>query len=396
MVFRILSSAGRTSKAIAASAVLLFTAACDELPQVENPLATLGIGGGSKTAQVALLVPKGSSTAGVRTIAQNAENAARMAIADAGENVSIELKVYDTQGTEAQSVAVATQAVAEGADIIIGPLFADNAVAVGRAVAPAGINVLTLSNNTRVAGGNVYVLGNTFENTANRLVSFAASQGKKRALVVHANDTAEQQAKAAVEAALARAGISAASEGFDLNQQSLQAAVNRAAGRSSANGIDVVILTSSPAGGLPFLAQLLPEAGVNPSTVQYAGTTRWDAAPQGFALPGIQGGWFALPNQARDAAFRNRYSSTYGQAPHQLASLAFDGVAAVAASLAAGGRQPLSGAGLTRSRGFEGATGPFRWDANGRITRSLAIATIRGNQVVVIDAAPAGFGGFGS
>ncbi|MEO0356931.1 MAG: penicillin-binding protein activator, partial [Pseudomonadota bacterium] len=271
-------------------------------------MASLNIGG-SSSAQIALLLPKGSSNPGIQALARSAENAARLAVADAGENADISIKVYDTRGDQGQSVAVATQAVAEGADIIIGPLFADNAVAVGNAVAGAGVNVLTLSNNTNVAGGNVYVLGNTFENTANRLVGYAASQGKRRALVVHANTTAENQAKAAVQAALARAGISGATQGYNNDQQSVVSATTRIAAQARTSGIDVVILTASPAGGLSFLAQLLPEAGVNPATVQYAGTTRWDAAPQGFNLPGIQGGWFAVPNRARTAAFNSRYAA---------------------------------------------------------------------------------------
>jgi hypothetical protein len=58
------------------------------------------------------------------------------------------------------------QAVQDGAKIIIGPVFAQDAAAAGRAVAPRGINVLSFSNNTAVAGGNVFVLGNTFDNTA--------------------------------------------------------------------------------------------------------------------------------------------------------------------------------------------------------------------------------------
>lgn len=390
-VFKMITSAKR----LAAASTLVFAAACVNVGGIQDQISNAVTGGG-KSATVALLLPYSDSNAGVQALSRSAENAARLALAGVADNVTIELKVYDTQGNPTTAASVATQAVAEGADVIVGPLFAEAAIAAGKAVQPSGVNVLALSNNVNVAGGNVYVLGNTFENIADRLVSYAGSQGKQRALIVHARTSAEEQGRDALRQALGNSGMSAAASGYEFSQQALIEASGRIARLANSNGVDVMFLTANYASGLSTLAQLLPEQGINPQTVQYGGTTSWDAQPQAFQLPGLQGGWFTMPNQAQERVFNTRFQSTYGAAPHPVASIAFDGIAAIAGSLAAGGRQPLSGAGLTRSRGFEGATGIFRLKSNGRVQRGLSIATIQGNQVVVIDNAPSSFGGFGS
>jgi len=75
--------------------------------------------------------------------------------------------------------------------------------------------------------------------------------------------------------------------------------------------------------------------------------------------------------------------------------LAYDGIAAIGALAQSGSRNALSQARLTQSAGFQGVSGVFRFRPNGANERGLAVATIRDQQVVVIDPAPRGFGGTG-
>ncbi|MCB1359970.1 MAG: ABC transporter substrate-binding protein, partial [Rhodobacteraceae bacterium] len=77
--------------------------------------------------------------------------AARLAVADLS-GVQIDLRVYSTQGDPAVAAQVARQAADEGARIILGPVHGAEAAAVGTAVAPDGLNVLTFSNNPAIAG----------------------------------------------------------------------------------------------------------------------------------------------------------------------------------------------------------------------------------------------------
>ncbi|WP_323765998.1 penicillin-binding protein activator [Marinovum sp.] len=378
----------RFARSLAASVGLIALAACEPVQ-----LGDLGGGGGqridtSQPVPVALLIPK--SDAGAGAVARALENAARLAVADLG-TVRIDLRVYDTAGNAATAAAQAQKAVDAGAKIILGPLFGEAANAVGVQVADDNVNVLSFSNNPSIAGGNVFVLGATFRNTANRLMGFAAEQGKQTVTVVYPNNVEGQFGKAAIEAAAGTSGIQVvASEGFDFSQQGVIAAMPRisAAARQS----DAVFLTSNAAGALPLLVQLLPENGIGPDTTQYIGLGRWDVPAQTLALPGVQGGWFALPDQSRTASFTSRYQAAYGSAPHPLAGLGFDGIAAIGALVGAGKSDALTARALTQTSGFQGTGGVFRLLPDGTNERALAVATVRGNKVVILDPAPNRFG----
>lgn len=343
---------------------------------------------------VALLVPGGGS-AGDAIVARDLENAARLAMADL-QGVEIDLRVYNTGGNAQRAAALAQQAVDQGAKVILGPLFAEAANAAGVAVADDGVNVLSFSNNTSIAGGNVFVLGNTFDNTADRLVNYAKRQGKQRILVVHARNLAGEVGRDAIRKALARHGVTQAGvTDYEFSQEGVLAAAPRISGAVSAQGADAIFLTSDTAGALPLFAQMLPEAGVSPSDTQYIGLTRWDIPQQTLALPGVQGGWFALPDPTPSARFRTRYEAAYGSAPHPLAGLAYDGIAAIGALVGQGDRNALTGRALTQASGFVGTNGVFRLRADGTNQRALAVATVRNNQVVILDPAPTSFRGAG-
>ena len=123
-----------------------------------GPIADLGGVDTDRPVTVALLVPGGSGDQGRDVLATGLENAARLAVADV-QGAQIDLRVYQTAGDASRAASVAQQAVGDGAKIIIGPLFADAARAVGQAVAPSGVNVLSFSNNPSAASRNVFLLG---------------------------------------------------------------------------------------------------------------------------------------------------------------------------------------------------------------------------------------------
>jgi ABC-type branched-subunit amino acid transport system substrate-binding protein len=361
--------------------------------QMAGPRLGTGPRISGETVEIALLLPLSSPQGGDAIIARSLENAARLAATEQ-TGVTIDLRVYNTDGNPATAASVARQAVQEGADVILGPLRSESAAAVGVAVANSGVAVLSFSNNAEVAGGNVFVLGNTFANTSDRIVSYAASRGAGNIVVVHAANLAGEVARDAVRRAAARSGATiAASVPYEFSQTGVINAVPQVVDAVRNNGANAVLLTSDSAGALPFFAQLLPENGLDLETVRVLGLTRWDTPPQTLEFQGLQGGWFTVPDQAALAAFEGRYAATYGSAPHTLASLGYDGVRAVAETVAATGR--VGGADLTASAGFQGAGGVFRLLPDGTNQRALAIAQVIENQVAIIDPAPRRLGGPG-
>lgn len=387
-MFAFSSTARKTVRPLLALAAAMGLAACEPVPTGGGvPLPS------GKAVQVALLVPGASADAGDTAVARSLTQAAQLAVADV-QGVQIDLRVYNTTSAAASAAAEASKAVADGAQIILGPVFADSANAAGSAVAGSGVNVLSFSNNTDIAGGNVFVLGPTFQNTARRLAAHAVANGRGRILIVHDRTPAGDLGKRAIEGAVAQAGGSVAGAvSYEFSQQGVIAAVPSIAATVNSSSANAIFFTADSAGALPLLTQLVTEAGVSPATTKFIGLTRWDIPPSTLALPGVQGGWFALPDPGLQGQFAARYQAAYGETPPPVAGLAYDGVAAVGA-LARSGKN-LSAAGLTQGSGFAGVNGVFRLRPDGTNDRGVAIAEIRNNQVVVIDPAPRSFGGAG-
>ena len=361
-------------------------AAC--VPTTTGP--ALGTG---EAVQVALLVPSGSGQASDESLARSLEDAARLAMADLG-GVKVDLRVYPTAGQPAQAASAATQAVNDGAKIILGPVFAQEANAAGNAVAASGVSILSFSNNPAIAGGNVFVLGTTFPNIANRLSRYAVRQGKGNILILHDRTLAGDAGLAAIEASvLAASGSVVGVMGYEFSQNGIVQAAPAIAAAVRDTGANALFLTADTAGSLPLLTQLLRDNGLSPAVTQFLGLTRWDIPPATLALPGVQGGWFALPDPSLYQQYAQRYSAAYGSAPHPISGLAYDGIAAIGALARRG--SGLSTSALTQGSGFAGVTGVFRLLPDGSNERGLAVAEIRNNQVVVIDPAPRSFGGAG-
>ena len=368
----------------------MFLTACD--PSAFGTGQSINPG---KPVPVALLVPAGSGNSGDEVLATSLINAARLAIVDLGD-IQIDLRIYNTAGQPNVAARVAGQAVDEGAKIILGPVFAQSAAAAGSAVAARNVNVLSFSNNTAVAGGNVFVLGPTFANTANRLARYSIAQGKRSILIVNGEDAAEQTGRDVIAQAVVNGGgLLAGVSAFELSQEGVIAAVPRIVEDAQASGAQAIFLTSGTSGALPFLAQLLPENGMDPEIIQYIGLQRWDIPASALTLPGLQNGWFALPDPGLSAGFQARFSLAYGGKPHPIAGLAYDGIAAIGALVATGQSDALTRSALTQSAGFVGVNGVFRLLADGSNERGLAVAQIQENQVVVIDPAHRNFGGAG-
>ena len=378
-----------------AFAGLAALSACVSLPATTTGGSEGPIIDPSAPVQVALLVPAGSAQAGDNIIAQSLENAARLAIADL-QGVQIDLRVYATAADSAQAANAAATAIADGAKIILGPLLADEVIQAGLATAGSGVNILAFTNNPTVAGGNTFILGPTFLNTADRLVRYGQRNGIQRYMIVHAQDIGGTVGRDAIAAAVTANGATLAGvQDYPFSQTDILAAAPGIVAAANAAGAQAIFTTATVAGDLPILVTALPEAGLNTAAIRFLGVTRWDALPQALELPGLQGGLFTLPDQQLSQQFESRYAAAYGTPPHPLAGLAYDGIAAIGALVARRDPAALTRNSLTQGQGFMGTTGIFRLLPDGTNQRGLAVAEVRGGRVVILDPAPRGFGGAG-
>ena len=339
--------------------------------------------------RVALLLPLSGQHA---ALGQSMRRAAEMALFDAG-NDQFALLVEDTEGPGG-AVTAAQAAIADGARLILGPLFAQQVNQVAPVARAAGVPVISFSTDRSVAGNNVYVMGILPELQIERVVTFAISRGYPRVAALLPNSTYGRTVAAALSEALVTANGSAGSvEFYDTSTTDMAPYVQRLAGARA--GYDALLI---PEGGdrLRLIAPLLPFYDIHAAEVKMLGSTLWDD-PRLGAESGLAAGWFAAPPAESWRRFEQRYAQLYGNPPARLASLAYDGTA-LAAILAreAGPEAAQSGfiydqPALTRSDGFAGIDGIFRFVPDGTIERGLAVLELQYNQIITIDPAPQSF-----
>lgn len=391
----ILTRTERTEK-LGRRGFLSMTAAAALLAACDMPAMGVVGAGPARPAVVALLLPGGDGDSGRQTLARELENATRLALADL-EGLQIDLRVYQVGVDPNRAAAQTAQAINDGAQIILGPLHAQAAQGAGPVAAQAGINLLSFSNNPEVAGGNVFLLGPMFENTATRLLGFAAAQGRGRVMVVSEQTAAGAVAERAIQNAAARTAASVvATQSYPFSQQGISQAVPRIASAARNSGAQSILMTAGSEGALPLLSEMLPQNNVSPSDFRYMGLTRWDIPSATLQLPGLQGGWFALPDPGLTSQFESRYRAAHGSTPSPVAGLGYDAMAAVGSLVRRGGRAPFTAEAITQAAGFVGVTGIFRFRPDGTNERGLAVAEIRNQRVNILSPAPRSFAGGGS
>ncbi len=337
-----------------------------------------------------LLLPGGGGDARNAALAEALANAARMAASDL-DRVTVDLVTGATAAKPEGAAAAARSLAGQGVQVALGPVYSATSKAAAAALAGRGINTLSFSNNPRIAGGNLFILGITFESTAGAVLAEGLREGRQQAMLVRPRNLQGKIAEEAVATVAGRLGMALApSQSYTFSQKGVIDAVRPIADAVKEYGVDLLLFASDTAGALPILVELLPENGVDPAEVRFAGLTRWDIPPQTLALKGVQGGWFALPDPAFHQPFVDRYKARYGTLPHPIAGLAYDGVAAIGA-LAGSGRSAISRKALTDPAGFVGVNGIFRFRADGTCERGLAVATIRDRKVEILTPAPRRF-----
>jgi ABC-type branched-subunit amino acid transport system substrate-binding protein len=388
------SIAAITRRAVLAAGLALF-AACAPAPSqqvVGVPGPTVDL---NAPVRVALLVPLGSGDPGREQIGRSLVNAARLAQADL-QGVELDLRVYETAGTTGGGASAAQQAVAEGAQIILGPLFSTATAAAEPIASAAGVSLISFSNNPAVASASTYILGLTFDSAADRVVSHALSRGLSNVAVVYPNGLEGETARAAVAAAARIRGANlVAQQGYDLSVQGIDRAAPAIADTLRSVGANAVVLADGPVGGLGLIADGLRGQGLAADSAPFLGIQRWNVSAEVLTQDSLQGSWFAAPDPGILATFEGRYSTAYGERPHEVAGLAYDGVAMVGALIrdarARNVQTPFAPANLTQPTGFAGVYGPFRLLPSGSNQRNLAVLEVRGGTAAVIDRAPRTF-----
>src|SRR5262249_36687797 len=118
------------------------------------------------------------------------------------DNPNVQLLVKDDKGTPEGARATAQEALKDGARLLLGPLFAKSVLAVAPPAREARVSVIAFSNDRQVAGNGVYLLGFQPAPEIERVVAFAAAQGKRRYAALIPEGQLGRIAEASFEAAV--------------------------------------------------------------------------------------------------------------------------------------------------------------------------------------------------
>jgi branched-chain amino acid transport system substrate-binding protein len=353
-------------------------------PAPAQPESAIGAG----RVKVALILPL-SAAGNAAVAAQSMRNAAEMALAEFNAP-DLQLLVKDDAGSASGAQQAAQQALDEGAEIILGPLFAVTVGPVGQVARAKGVPVIAFSTDANVAARGVYLLSFLPESDVERIIGYAASQGKKSFAALVPDNAYGTVVEGAFKQSVARHnGRVAAFEHYPLDKAQMQGPARAVA--QQANRADAIFIPDG-ADAVPTVVAALIANGIDTKRVQLLGTGLWEDA-QIFSNPSLEGAWYAGPDSTGFRNFSARYRGRYGQDPVRTATLAYDAVALVAALIKTQGAQRFSEETLTNSSGFTGIDGLFRFRPDGTNQRGLAVLRVSPTGGQVISPPPKAFGG---
>ena len=349
------------------------------------PQAGAAIGAGK--VKVALILPlSAGGNAGVAAVSMR--NGAEMALAEFNSQ-DLQLLVKDDGGSAPGAQQAAQQALEEGAELILGPLFAFSVAPVGQLARSRNVPVIAFSTDANVAARGVYLLSFLPESDVDRIVGYAVAQGKRSFAAAIPDNAYGTVVEAAFKQAVARRGARViALERYPIDRAQMQASVRTVA--QAASRADAVFIPDG-ADSVATVVQVLAANGVDPKRVQLLGTGLWED-PQIFSNSALDGAWYAGPDTTGFRNFSGRYRSRYGQDPARTASLAYDAVALIAALTKTQGQQRFTDEVLTNTSGFTGIDGLFRFRADGSNQRGLAVMRVAPSGGQVVSPAPKSFG----
>jgi branched-chain amino acid transport system substrate-binding protein len=384
-----------TRRALLGGGVMLSLAGCNSAgleipndgggpaPSSAQPASGAPVGEtlGAGPVRVGMVLPL-TQGGGPSPIGVSMRNAAQLAINDSGSS-SITLMIVDDHSSPDAAAQAAQSELGAGAQLILGPVFANDVRSASAAAKSAGRPMIAFSTDVSVAAPGVYLLSFLIQGYVDRVLQYAVSTGKKSfAIMAPQNDYGNVAAQRFQDTA------------GNLNVQVVVTAryasgqMATAAGQvAAAQGQIDALFIPEQADAMPAVAAALGSASVKS---QFLGTGVWND-PRVLKLPQLQGAWFSAPDNSGFDAFAQRYKAKFNSDPARLATLAYDAVTLAAALAQGGSPNPYNQAALTNISGFNGADGVFRFRADGSNERGLAVMEIADDGAKVISPAPRSF-----
>src|SRR5437879_2390680 len=270
-----LGATRRTAVGLILAAPLL--GACAGVQQSFSQFSSPGASGppqqplvaGNGQVKVGLVLPlSASGNAGVAALSM--KNAAEMALAEF-QSPNIQLLIKDDGGNPQGAQQGTQQALDEGAEIVLGPLFALSVPASAQLTRARGVSMIAFSTGSSVAGRGVYLLSFLPESDVNRIIEYAASTGKRSFAALLPENAYGNVVEAAFKQVVGRrGGRIVAFEKYGADRATAARTMAQALNQADAlfiadDGDSVVTVTDA-----------VTAAGANLKNIQLLGTGLWD------------------------------------------------------------------------------------------------------------------------
>ena len=341
---------------------------------------------GQGTVRIALLIPLTAPGSGANA-ANEVRNGALMAMQDFGNN-AIQLVIKDTKGQPAVAQEMASEAVAEGASAVLGPVFSGSVGAASAVTLPAGRTVIAFSSDASVARRGVYLLSYTPQADTTRMINFAVSSGKRNIFALLPNSAEGNIRESVLRQIAGQSGVNVQVAKFDRSPESLEAAV-----RDAAIGVETADAIYIPDGGQfpSVILAGLRRLGANISGKQVLGSGSWESVKPGDR--NLEGAIYTSRDISQFGNFSARYESGYNAKPGLFAALGYDAVTLATKLVLDRGNSAFNPESIEDRRGFAGVNGIFRLRQDGTAERGLSIYQITGGAAQLIGPAPTSFSG---
>lgn len=354
-------------------------------------------------SRIAILLPFGSSNASIRDESLNMLAAAELALFELKDK-GIVILPFDSGGTQESAERAARDAIASGADMIIGPLLAAEVRGAYTAAKPASRPIIAFSTDVSVAGNGAYLLSSPPEEEVERIVEFATRNGVTNFFVFAPDreygarvtqtvqiEAAKRNARLVQSQTYTRSTDPRAIKEMEGPARALAGAVKALPASAGRKAIIIPDRGDALKAAMPLLAGY----GVDPRTVLALGTSLWGDTDLSKE-PSYTGSVFAASDPAGKMAFAQRFEAAFQRKPSRITSAGYDAMSLAIRLNRVSGGPGYNREGLEHEQGFLGVDGLFRLRADGLIDRGLAILEITPAGVNVREPGPTSFPASGS
>ena len=338
-------------------------------------------------------------------------NASQLAL-NKTQNKNIKFFVRDT-GNEDHITKNFYSLLSEDIDIILGPIFSKNILKIQPLAKDEDIQIITFSNNSKVAQNNLYVFGLTLEDEVQSILEYSIKlENKKLAVILPDNEYGKrinneiekfhynnqsQVVKTIVynpikpdfyeiskniseyEERKIKLGLKI-KELETLNTESSKKEIKRLKNLDTLGNLpfDSLFIGVENFKQLSMISSILPYYDVDPKKIQYLGNSVWNKDSI-VKEPGLNNSLFTSLDRDSTTNFKKEYLEVFNQKPHPIASLAYDAVGLVVSLKE--NKKRIDASSLTSKKGFLGINGEFKFYIDGNIKRNPSIYRVKNEKL---------------